>query len=404
MVLIIEVHGVVRSSSNVALRLVEAQPFQRREEEFWSRDEAGEFHSLHRLLSWPQSTRAELASYLVTKFSRKGEKILDPFAGGGSFALEAALQDRVVIASDINPLSIKTISAKLMPADLAEVTIRLQKVALKGPVDLGFYRDYFAPFFHIDTFCELLRLRAAIDLKYDRVGKFLEAITLGLLHGNSAGYLSAYTSNQIAPSPEEQHRLNQERGSGPEYRAVSPRIIRKTALCTRDGGLSTLEKNETAHSLTVRDARDLGHIASDSIGITLTSPPVPGENSSVNEHWLRLWFTGVERRDIEPRLAPTTEMSSWCGFMNESLLELARVTRHGGRAVLHLREAGDRFSAAETEDELLKVVDSSLGRYWNAECSILHAPTPAKVDASVMRDRHAEKDGKTYRVLVLRRR
>jgi hypothetical protein len=51
-------------------------------------------HSLHRLAPYVGGFPPSLAHYFIRRFSDEGDTVLDPFCGGGTTPLEAALQKR----------------------------------------------------------------------------------------------------------------------------------------------------------------------------------------------------------------------------------------------------------------------------------------------------------------------
>ncbi len=55
---------------------------------------------------------------LIKKFSRPGEKVLDPFCGSGTVLLEAMIQQRQSVGIDINPLAVLISQVKTTPLDL----------------------------------------------------------------------------------------------------------------------------------------------------------------------------------------------------------------------------------------------------------------------------------------------
>jgi len=110
-----------------ALRIVEAPGFYTDEVELWSPESRGS-HSLHYGLFYPDAFPAELPSYFINKYTKRGETVLDPFCGAGTAALEAVINGRAILASDLSPFAIRAARARLMPADITEVTLWLQMV------------------------------------------------------------------------------------------------------------------------------------------------------------------------------------------------------------------------------------------------------------------------------------
>ena len=150
--------GVTRA----ALQLVESIPFQRREVQLEASG-AGQAHSLHYAVPLPESVSPELIAFIINKFSRKGEIVLDPFCGVGTVALEAGLLGRIPYACDPNPLFAKISQAKLLPVELTAITLSLQTWHPNKPIDMSLYADYFSPFFDVQTYRELVQLKDFIQ-------------------------------------------------------------------------------------------------------------------------------------------------------------------------------------------------------------------------------------------------
>ena len=70
----------------------------------------------HGLYKYPARLSPPLARALILALTKPGDVILDPFAGGGTTAVEALFHGRRVIASDINSLACFVTLAKSWPA------------------------------------------------------------------------------------------------------------------------------------------------------------------------------------------------------------------------------------------------------------------------------------------------
>ena len=389
--------------SKSALKLVERPSFFVDEGAHWTTESSRPCHSLHYALSYPQQTSPEVAAFSIARFSKRGDVVLDPFLGSGTTALEALVAGRIAFGSDVNPFFVKVARAKLQPADITEVTLRLQLLNVKRPVAVETYRNGFSSFYDIDTFREILSLKENLREREDRVSRFIELVALSLLHGHSAGYFSVYSMPHMSLSPDEQERINRKRAQSPEYRAVIPRLLRRAAMALRDGVPSVMVQQERQSRIAVRDSRDLSYAPSGSVNLVVTSPPHPGARRTSVDQWLRLWFSGIEPQIASGGEATHSDLSEWRVFMNETLLELARVTRSGGRCVLDLRELQARPGAPtiRADEELLPVVEKELSRFWDAECVLVHQPKVPRVQ-NQLKARTAE--AQSHRLLVLRRR
>ncbi len=384
-------------SSRVALKLIES-PFVRQEVSLWEEGRASSAHSLHYLLSWSEAFPPALPAHFISKYTSKGGVVLDPFCGSGTTALEAKLSGRVPLAFDSNPLAVKITRAKLNPGDLTEVTLRLQLANLKRPVDTASFNKTFSEFYDIATYRELVNLREMIYSNYDRVAGFIESIALGLLHGHSAGYFSVYTNPAASLLPESQLDLNMKRSQSPDYRAVVPRILRKTAVVLRDGIHSSYRSDEGKCG--VGDARNLTSVPDASVNLVVTAPPRPDSVVFSNEQWLRLWFARVQApRGIE-QSSPCPGLDGWLDFMNEVLFELARVVVPGGRAVFDLSETRVEKIRVRLDEELQGLIEESLPGFWQCESLLIQREKAANIEGTRMR----REAGSAHRILVLRRR
>ena len=137
-----------RASHSPVLKVVEAPPSHCEEIHLPSDDltSATEPHSLHTTLPCPDSSNPDLASYLIKRFSRPGTVVLDPFCGSGTTGLAANLLGRIAYQSDLNPVASCISEAKVAPADLAEVTLALQGLQLRRPVEMGPFAEVFQHF------------------------------------------------------------------------------------------------------------------------------------------------------------------------------------------------------------------------------------------------------------------
>ena len=341
-----------------------------------------------------------MVAYFLGQYSERGDLVLDPFCGSGTVALEANVQGRLAAYSDSNQLAMLLAQAKVEAADITEVTLRLQLCNVRRPINLAHFNDHFKPFFDIDTFRELVNLKVALkDAEGDRVSKFIEFLALSLLHGTSAGYFSVYSSPQISLSPEEQNTLNIKRGQIPDYRAVMPRILRKAATVLRDGISGGMRALQAKNFSAISDARDLRYLPSSAVALTITTPPLPLTPDPYDRMWLRGWFAGIDNRNRAQ--AEIDSVEGWREFMNASLLEMARVTKPGGRAVLDLRAIQMAKETLYLDEIVLQDVKDSLGKYWDGESLIINVPKGSTVKN---RDRELRKEALSNRVVVLRRR
>ncbi len=355
--------------AKVALKVVKKPDFFEETVSFHGAEQPGTSHSLHYAMPYAESFAPEVPEYFLNRYTQKGDVVLDPFCGGGTTLLSANLLGRVAYGSDLNPLALAMSEAKVTPSDLTEVTLGLQSIDLRQPINIKVYSEYFAPFFDVDTFREISNLKNYFARNKDRIARFIRFMSLSLLHGPSAGYFSVPTHATHALSPEEQDGLNIKRRQIPDYRAVLPRILKKTASALRDGYPGIAEGAASRNKLALADARDLYYVPTGGVDTVITTPPAPGTKSIARDQWLKLWFLGENVQSVADRLFLDKRMSVWKDFMNESLLEMARVVRPGGRAIM-------AFAKEDCYEEVLDLVNNALGRYWSLECVLHDESTP----------------------------
>ncbi|WKZ56946.1 MAG: DNA methyltransferase [Bdellovibrionota bacterium] len=387
-------------SSPAALRIVRSAPAFREQLEIDT--DLKSTHSLHQGVVFPFDMPAAVANYLVQRFTSREGLVLDPFAGSGSALLEAALLGRIAVGAETDPLGSRIAHAKLLPSDLTEVTLALQLLNLRRPVDLKMFRDCFTPFFDLETFREIVNLRAALQSRDDPVHRFIEFVAMSILHGHTVSFLSTYTFPQVSVSPEEQVSINRKRQQQPEYRAVAPRLLRKTAALLRDGIPSVARAHMKRHVMRRADPRDLEFVEPSSVQLLMTAPPTPFQADVRSDLWLRYWFSGTE--------APTTEqfhqgsdLVDWVDYMNEVLLEGARVVTARGRAVFDLPEVRVRDREYALDEILADSVQANLSRFWEVEGILIYRKRSAK-QRDCIRGGGQVPFGDSNRILVLKRR
>lgn len=305
--------------------------------ELWT-SEQRQMHSMHYVISYRASFKPELPDYCIRRFSEAGDVVLDPFGGRGTTALQAALLGRVPWSSDINPLSNRIVRAKLCPARLDEVVLALNDVDFRRPVTLTGYRELFQPFYHPDTYRELINLKQTIKRNQNRVLQFIELIALSRLHGHSPGFFSVYSFPQISVPPESQRSINAKRHQEPDYRAVAPRIIRKAAQALRDGFTSQYNEVVSRGRVETADARRLTWAPEQSVDLIVTSPPFLDKVDYLTDNWLEMWFSDIRPESCADNLVMSHSLADWAMFIEDVMAEMLRVLKPGKLAVIEVGE------------------------------------------------------------------
>ena len=378
-------------NSNSILKLVESQSYYESDIDLLS-DNNNE-HSLHDLFPSLSKLCTSIASYFIKKFSQKNNIVLDPFCGFGTISLEALLNGRVSYASDINKLALRVTNAKLNPISFAELALGIQLIDVKRLVRLGDYEQYFAPFYDIDTYKEILAVKEYIQnnrfTDSQNLVNFIEVLLLGILHGPNSTFLSTPTYQDVSISPEKQHKINVTHRLTPEHRQVISRLLKKASNVLVDHLPSTVYDIIPQNKCFLDDARNLSKISSSSIDLILTEPPLFYDTDFTSKMWLKNWFCNINSKNEDYDFF---DEESWLDFMNEALMEFARVLKPGKRIVFILR---DNYNKRElnTHKILNELIQNQLSRYFVSEKCLIETK-PFEIN---------KEDYNLYKYLVIKR-
>lgn len=305
--------------------------------EFWTSKQRAA-HSLHEI-SYRACFKPQLPRFFVTRLTRPGDLVHDPFMGRGTTLLEAALLGRRTVGSDLNPLSARLLGPRFDPPELSEVAERLASFDLEGvceaPEDL-------LTFYHPATLRRIVNLRDELlrrnEGSNDRADRWIQMVATNRLTGHSPGFFSVYTlpPNQAA-SVRSQRRINERRRQRPPDRDVAALILRKTRSL-----LARLEPGERARlqgagpRLLTASADRTPAIAGGSVRLVVTSPPFLDVVNYRADNWLRCWFNGVDGDKVA--LWHWTRAADWRAAMTRVFRELRRVLAPSGIVAFEVGE------------------------------------------------------------------
>lgn len=268
----------------------------------------------------------------------------DPFSGRGTTVLEAGLMGRQVLANDVNPLSEILTRPRFFIPSVSGVVERLESIPrnshLMPEMDLSM-------FYHDDTLQELLSLRRYLlqrrqEGQEDEVDRWIRMIATNRLTGHSTGFFSVYTlpPNQ-AVSCKRQIIINEKRGQIPPYRDTHALIIKKTKQMLKDllpREIWDLKEIGRKAMFLQKPAHTTPDIPSDSVHVTVTSPPFLNVVQYSQDNWLRCWFNGLDAQAIEKSITIESSVWKWSQAMGEVFQELFRITTPGGWVAFEVGE------------------------------------------------------------------
>jgi SAM-dependent methyltransferase len=324
-----------------------------------------QMHPIHYTVSYRGSFKPELPEFFIARYLAKPGLVLDPFGGRGTTAIQANLMGHRAIHNDLSRVSVFLARSRQVIPSVEEAAALVEKLDLKsGPLPTAAEKKRLYPFFHPDTLRELIALKSILQKAKDPGLHYVGVTALSRLHGHSDGFFSVYSFPQISILPSAQERNNLRRGQAPEYRNVKERILRKIRRDLSEPLPEEFRRAAALNRYINGDSRKLTGVKSGSVDLIVTSPPFLDKVDYVTDNWMRAWFLGVEE-DVEGAgLSILSSLEDWTSFMRDVLLEMLRVLRPGGRAVIEVGDVRARGGQVNLEEALygLLPLSSRFGR------------------------------------------
>ncbi len=310
--------------------------------EFWTSKQR-QASSIHEV-SYRACFKPQLPSFFIRWMTKENDIVYDPFNGRGTTSIEAGLMGRNIIFNDINPISkIFTIGRLVIP-ELKDIEKRLDTINIdynkKSDIDLSM-------FYHSKTESELVSLKEYLKNRNnenteDYIDKWIRMVATNRLTGHSPGFFSVYTlpPNQ-AVSQESQKKINIKRNQKPDYKNVKKLILKKSKSLTRtlsQKDIYNLKKAYNNGLFLNTDSRYTNEIPSNSIQLTVTSPPFLDVVKYSDDNWLRCWFNSIDQKNISKNITIAKTIEDWSAVMGEVLKELYRITQHRGWVAFEVGE------------------------------------------------------------------
>ncbi|MCX7839341.1 MAG: site-specific DNA-methyltransferase [Anaerolineae bacterium] len=329
-------------STRTHVLTVEGQRVTRFIGEFWTAKQR-QAHRLHEI-AYRACFKPQLPRLFIESLTTPNDLVYDPFSGRGTTIIEAARLGRNIIANDINPLSHILSQPRLCVPDLDALAERLAHIPIdehaRAEIDLSM-------FYHPRTLAEIVSLRRYLLERRargteDHLDAWIRMVATNRLTGHSSGFFSVYTlpPNQ-AVSPERQRLINAQRKQVPPYRDTRTLILKKSRQLVR--GLTPQDVTNLARAamgarFLTCDARHTSAIASESVQLTVTSPPFLDVVQYAQDNWLRCWFNDIDARAVAEKITQTRNVDEWAAVMQAVFHELYRITRRGGWVAFEVGE------------------------------------------------------------------
>lgn len=316
-------------------------------------------HPLHSICPYFAMFPEDFVAKQLLAYTERGDTVFDPFCGRGTTVFESLLNGRHASGVDINPVAACIAGAKADAPTLRAVQTRLieleEGLAASGDVPAP-GGEFFRACFHEATLRQLLFLRQELDWKYSRVDKFIAAVILGALHGEShktVNCLSNRMPRTISTKPEYSVRWWSSKGLTPPERDTFD-VVRNLV----EYRLSS-ERPKLRGGIKLRDARQAERAfpsLANRVKLIVTSPPYLDTTDYSEDQWLRLWFLGGPERPLlkKNRDDRHTSPELYWKFLEEAWSGCANLIQKG--TVVVIRIGGARL----TKDDLFNGVRLSL--------------------------------------------
>lgn len=303
--------------------------------EYWTSGQR-KSNSIHEI-SYRACFKAQLPEFFISRLTKHGDKVYDPFMGRGTTLIQTSLMGRYAIGNDINPLSKLLCRPRINPPTMIEIKKFLNEVNWNNAQSID--EELYA-FYHPETLIELTSLKDMLLTHFpieesnpNAVADWVRMVAINRLSGHSPGFFSGRSMppNQ-AVSIKAQHRINEKTGMLPPYKNVKDIIIKKSKSL-----LARYEySSQNSYNLYTSYANHTPEIENDSISLIVTSPPFLDIVQYSQDNWLRCWFAGIDASKINISMHKNEQ--SWKEMVREVLIEQARILKPGGHLAFEVGE------------------------------------------------------------------
>jgi len=300
-----------------------------------------------------------LVQPLILVHSRPRDIVLDPFCGKGTAVLQAALDERRGIGSDVAPDAVLVSRAKIAPVTLPEVEEYLSHIE-DGRLSIRNVPPDVKVFFHNITLSRLLYVRDCLlkdctsrSRKTRRLATFLLGVLLGILHGHASYSLSLPCSHVYAMAPNYVRKYAREHGLTKPVRDVRKCLKEKSKrLLSADpvpnNGSAVYKSSAHKYSFN-RNGWLTGRV-----DLIVTSPPYLNAQTYAKDARLRLWLLGYDFRQLRPQYIHTGSVSTYKRKMAPCVGQMLHVLRPQASAFLI---AGDVFITKRGKKQVVRTGD-----------------------------------------------
>lgn len=272
-----------------------------------------EFSKIHQMTTYLAMFPPNLPYYFIEHFSKKGDRVYDPFSGRGTTAFEACRMGRVGIGNDLNPLAVCLTSAKVNLPKKSLVEKRLNELKLQynnANIDIQDIHEDIAMLYEESlTLPQLVFLKTNLK-KHNKIDNFILAILSGLMHGKHrkdgrSMYCSIDMPNTFSMSPNYVRNFiaknNLCKIKQDVFALLYTRLDSIFHQDTREFcNLSLYTKGQCFKSDALQCSQKIvKKYGQNSISLIITSPPYLKNINYGKYNWIRFWLLNEEVSKID---------------------------------------------------------------------------------------------------------
>ena len=300
--------------------------------------------------------------------------VFDPFCGRGTTVFTSLVRDRDAAGCDIHPVAVCVSGAKSDPPDQTGVRRRLdqlekESVSFRHEHDNGDLEEFFNLCFDPATYDQVQFLRHNLDWREDRTDRFIAALCLGALHGESHRSPNCFSNRMprtISTKPAYSVRWWKANGCRPPARDVFE-ILRNMT----DYRFWTPPPGRRGR-IALSDARNASRAFPQLVGTVtdvITSPPYLDTTNYREDQWLRLWFLGGDAVvDCSGGDGRHYSVGKYWTFLSEAWAGVGPLLAGDARIVVRI--GGRKLDRDKIREALSKSLETGFGRAVHLVCDV----------------------------------
>lgn len=322
----------------------------------WSFSDSADRDLTHGLHPWPAKFIPQIPRIAISSLTTPGGRVLDPFGGCGTTALEATREGRNAVTVDLNPVASLIAEAKTHPPTDDQCMRILEWAALEAPA-------WRAPLKSVDL-PEIPNLEKWFK---PEVASSLAAIKNSISEFDIAqNYLLAvFSSIIVSVSNQESETRYRSVPSGATSERTADRFMAKLMSSIRMAREFNRDVDAPGETTVISsDIRRLSRSTLGSFQLAVFSPPYPNAFDYHLYHRFRLFWLGydpkpIKHQEIGAHLRPDGA-TKWANEMRESMTVIADCLDDDGHCLIVV---GDGISKGEAipAGDLLWEIGSDLG-------------------------------------------